>query len=539
MHLFYKTISITCLLFVLPLQVHAAANDPITRGDFLQLLVQELRVPVDASLTTTKFKRVPSSLIPIIETLHNRDALRVFNTTIAANRFITRIEAIRIVVELLRLQSTKQVHFRDVRRGTLEQQAVQVAIERGFMPPMRTGFFGADRLLTQEQATVLVLKASGRSVPVDPITNKPIGIDPTEARITIQAPIVINPSSYPLPKEQLQDIVWQLLQEDYLYADQLEETKAGYAAIEAVVSSANDPYTTFMRPQDAQKFQTQIAGEVTGIGAQVQEIDGFVTVVSPLPSSPAARAGIQPNDRIIAVDGTSITDLSFTEAVNKIRGPRGSTAEFTIQRNGLSFQLTIERDLVRIPDFETNFNGKIAIVTLMQFGQATNRDLTATMKELMAQNPTGLILDLRNNPGGLLEAAGIVVGEFVPKGTVYAKIKSKNGTIESVTTIEPTIPSTLKVVVLANGGSASSSEIVIGALRDLGRAKIVGTKTFGKGTVQQVIQFSDTSSLKFTVAEWLTPNGRKIDKVGIEPDYNVEFSQDRDEALLKAINLLQ
>lgn len=534
-----NALTIITVLCLFPLQTQAFSTQPISRGEFLRLLVSELNVPVDRSITTTDFIRVPRSYVPLVEALDNRKALAVFNDTIAVSRSITRVEASRVIVELLGLDSTKQIHYRDVKRGTLEQQAVQVVVERGFLPPLREGYFGADRLLTEEDAYLLVGKATGRYLPTDSSTNTPTISEPTEEKIYIQAPATVNSSNVTIPKEQLLDIVWQLLQEDYLYNDKLDETELGYRAIESLVDAADDPYTTFMRPQASDRFQTQIAGEITGIGAQVQDIDGYVTVVSPLPGSPAAQAGVQPADRILAVDGESLLELQFYDAVQKVRGPRGSTAVFTIQRNGAEIKLTIKRDLVRMPDFETSFNGNIAVVTLSQFGQATNRDLTEEMVNIVKQNPAGIIVDLRNNPGGLLDAAGIAVGQFVPKGTVYAQIKTKNSTQLNKTTIEQTVPNSIPVMILINAGSASSSEIVAGALRDLDRAILVGETTFGKGTVQQVVQFTDSSSLKFTVAEWLTPNGRKIEKVGIEPEYIVEFDQDRDNALLKALELLR
>lgn len=527
------------LLCLFPLQIQAIGSQPISRGEFLRLLVSELHVPVDRSVTTTDFVRVPRSYVPLVEALDERKALAVFKDTIAINRSVTRIEAARVLVELLGLNSSKQVRYRDVSQGTLEQRAVQVVVERGFLPPLREGYFGADRLLTEEDAYLLVGKATGRYLPTDTGSATPVISEPTEGKIYIQTPATIKASKVTTPKQQLQDIVWQLLQEGYLYEDRLDETELGYKAIEALVKAADDPYTTFLRPQDTDRFQTQIAGEITGIGAQVQDIDGYVTVVSPLPGSPAAQAGIRPNDRILAVDGESLLELQFYDAVQKVRGPRGSIAVFTVQRSGSEIEVSIKRDLVRVPDFETSFNGKIAIVTLSQFGQTTNRDLTKEMTEIIKANPTGIIVDLRNNPGGLLDAAGIAVGQFVPKGTVYAQIKTKDGLSTNKTTIEPTVPESVPLVVLINAGSASSSEIVAGALRDLNRAILVGETSFGKGTVQQVVQFTDSSSLKFTIAEWLTPNGRKIDQVGIEPEYQVEFDVDRDNALLKALDLLR
>ena len=176
---------------------------------------------------------------------------------------------------------------------------------------------------------------------------------------------------------------------------------------------------------------------------------------------------------------------------------------------------------------------------IMQFGESTDKKLRGEMEKLAAQKPKGVIVDLRNNPGGLEHAATSVVSNFLPKGSVVSIIKSKSSTEEHKTDQHPTFDPEVPLVLLINGGSASASEIVAGALQDTKRATLVGEKTFGKGTVQAVLQFNDQSSLKLTVAEWLTPNGRKIDKVGIEPDVKVPYSTDRDEQMLKALELLR
>jgi carboxyl-terminal processing protease len=288
----------------------------------------------------------------------------------------------------------------------------------------------------------------------------------------------------------------------------------------------------------AQDFKTRIDGEVTGIGAQVEDRDGVLTIVAPLKGSPADRANLKAGDQILEVNGESLKGLNLNEAVAKVRGPKGSEVALLIRRGGAEFKVSVVRDTVRIAEVTVSWHGKISIVEVAQFGKTTQNELRGLMTRVMDENPTGIVIDLRNNPGGLLDAAEIMVSNFLPKGSTVAQIKSRSKTFDRKTVNEPIVPDNVPLVVLVNGGSASASEIVAGALSDAGRAKIVGTKTFGKGTVQELLQFNDLSSLKITVAEWLTPSGRKIDGIGLTPDIIVQPS-DRDEQLRRALDLLR
>ena len=201
--------------------------------------------------------------------------------------------------------------------------------------------------------------------------------------------------------------------------------------------------------------------------------------------------------------------------------------------------VTVLRDTIKVPEIEISWQGETAIVKIYQFGKLTDTELRKHMADIQEQNPKGLVLDLRNNPGGLLHAAEIVLSNFLPKGTAYAQIMRKSGSQTSYTEDPPTINPDVPVVVLVNAGSASASEIVAGAMQDHNRGTVVGEKTFGKGTVQQVLQFMDESSLKMTVAEWLTPDGRKINEEGIEPDIFLQTLTERDEQMLKALDILR
>jgi len=342
-----------------------------------------------------------------------------------------------------------------------------------------------------------------------------------------------------LPDQDMLQAVWQLLNNQYLYNAKIDSKEAAYKAAEAMVESLKDPYTMFLRPAPAQEFKDQIGGQVTGIGAQVEYKDNVLTIVAPISGSPAEKAGLKPGDKILEADGLNITNIGFLESVSKVRGPKGTSVKLHIDRGGVEMDITVMRDTIKLPEIDVSFQGSVAVVRLSQFGETTDRELRGMLEDVSERKPTGLILDLRNNPGGLLHAADIVVSNFLPKGSTVAHIVSRSGDTPETTRDEPTIDADVPVVVLVNKGSASAAEITAGALQDAKRATVVGEQTFGKGTVQQILQFRDGSELKMTIAEWETPLRRKINGIGVKPDYIIPANDARDDQMAKALELLR
>jgi len=342
-----------------------------------------------------------------------------------------------------------------------------------------------------------------------------------------------------IPKQDILRSVWRIINSMYLREGNIDEEEAGYQAVEALVNSLKDPYTTFLRPIQTEEFSTNIEGEISGIGAQVEFIDGILTILAPLPDSPAEKAGLLPGDQVLQVDDVSLNGLGFMEAVNHVRGPQGSEAKLLIRRNGGEFTVMVKRDTIQVPEIKLEWVGDIPVVKLVQFGRTTEREFRELMQSIQVKGARGVVLDLRNNPGGLLHAAELVVSNFLPLGSKVATIASTGEKRDEITRDPPTIGENVRMAILINKGSASASEIVAGALQDHKRATLVGEQTFGKGTVQQLVDFTDGSSLKITIAEWTTPNGRKIEGTGITPDIVVESKDDRDEQLLKALELVR
>ena len=514
---------------IAPFPSAVLAESYMSRGNFIRDAVQILGISPDDDVETPT-ERIPPALLPYIGAALKRGALKIFGTSIEQDKTITRGEAAVILMELQNLSSKNVApgKFSDVSKDSPYSKAVQLAIDRQWLKAYRPKIFGVSRPLTTREANLLLKR----------VKNLPKPVQNSDGSYTQTIKINLRKTEKTLPKDAILNTIWQLLNDEYLYKDKINGEEAAYRAAEGIVQSLGDPYTVFMRPATNQNFITQIQGEVTGIGAQVEQKDGVLIIVTPLKGSPAEKAGLLPGDEIIAVDGTSLAGLSFQDAVNKVRGPKGSTVKLKIRRNGGELEISVQRDVVKVPEIEISFQGTIAVVKLHQFGQITDRDLRSLMSDVQKKNPTGVILDLRNNPGGLLHAADIVVSNFLPAGSPVASIVASEKTTTETTAEAPTILPSVPVVVLVNKGSASASEIVAGALQDAKRAKIVGETTFGKGTVQQVLQFTDGSSLKMTIAEWKTPLGRKIDGVGVTPDI-VLAPGDRDEQMLKALEMLR
>lgn len=363
---------------------------------------------------------------------------------------------------------------------------------------------------------------------------------------TLQAAIArLSPAPKGADFGQLVD-VWDRVHSNYVNAN-IDDRALLQGALAGLVSGLGDPYSTFMSADSAKKFEDEISGTFEGVGMQVGYKDNKITVIAPLPDSPAEKAGLLPGDAIMSVDGTDVGSLNLDQVIDKIRGKQGTTVTLIIQRGTepqtKSFAVvrqTISVDSVTAKVVE-HHGKRIAEAVISSFNRDTGRELRAKLKAIDAGSLDGILLDLRNNPGGYLDQAVDVASVFMPDGEVVAEV-DRNGEKKSFNVNGNAFLADKKVIVLVNGGSASASEIVAGALQDSGRGKIVGTQTFGKGTVQDYQTLSDGSSLKLTIAKWLTPKGRSISEHGVTPDTVVEMPKDEkdtsDPQRAQGLNLL-
>lgn len=316
-------------------------------------------------------------------------------------------------------------------------------------------------------------------------------------------------------------------------------------AISGMVSSLGDPYTVYFSEDDNKRFKEDISGEFGGIGVEIVQKNNLPTVVAPLPDSPAEKTGLKANDIIAEVDGTKTTDMSFNETIDKIRGEKGTKVKLKVVREGASDPLSFEvqRDTITVKSVQwdlKNVDGKkFEYVKIRQFGDDTDQLFGEAVSDIQKNKPDGVVVDLRNNPGGYLESA-IDLSSYFVDGVVVSE-KGKDGKSKEYKATHSASLKNYKLTVLVNGGSASASEIFSGAMQDRGAGKLIGEKTFGKGSVQELVEMSDGSAVKVTVANWYTPNGRQITGQGIEPDVKVtddEKTKD-DEQLNRAYDYLK
>ncbi|MBI2453639.1 S-layer homology domain-containing protein [Candidatus Peregrinibacteria bacterium] len=331
------------------------------------------------------------------------------------------------------------------------------------------------------------------------------------------------------PKYDILAQTWNRVKKSYLHKEDLKADQLIYGSIEGLVKELGDKYSTFERPGDNALLDS-LSGQVEGIGAVIQKKEEDIVVVTPIVDSPAEKAGLLPNDIIIKVDEVTVKGMKLTEVVARIKGKKGTTVKIEVRRSGKALTFEIVRDIVRIASvISRRTEDNIAIIGLSDFGKNTVEELQKAADEMKQNQPAGIILDLRNNPGGFLDKSIEVAGFFVKNGDSVARVKYPDHEEVFFSTGTGELAA-YPLIILTNGGSASASEIVAGALQDSGIGKIVGEKTFGKGTVQEISDFIDGSSLKLTVAEWLTPKGRSIQKNGIVPDIEVKLTDEERKA---------
>ena len=319
---------------------------------------------------------------------------------------------------------------------------------------------------------------------------------------------------------------WQIIHTDYV--DQpVDNTKLLEGAITGMVQSLGDPHSEYMDPQVYKDATNELSGSFEGIGAYVDTSGTVLTITKPIPGSPAEKAGLLAGDQIIAVDGVDMTGVNPEQVRSKVIGPAGTTVHLTVHRPGQStpLQFDIVRAKINVPSVSGKIlNNGIAYIQITDFGETTTDELKTTLTTLLAQNPKGLILDLRDNPGGYLNTAVEVVSQFVDHGPVVYE-QSSDGSKKEYDAMSGGLATKIPMVVLINSNSASASEITAGALQDDGRAKLVGVVSYGKGSVQIRVPLSNNEgAVAITIAHWLTPKGTLIDKKGLTPDVYVPMT---------------
>lgn len=340
---------------------------------------------------------------------------------------------------------------------------------------------------------------------------------------------------------------WNAIEAKHIKRNSLDPQAMVYGAIRGLVRSLDDPYSAFLTPGEAKRFDEDITGSFDGIGVELSIKKGVITVISPLKDTPGQRAGIRAGDKIIKINETVTSDLSLDEAVNLIRGPKGTTVTLTIFReeSDKTSEISVIRDTITVPALNWEIKKPdIIYLQIFTFGEKTEQDLGSAIPQMLNQGGKKIIIDLRNNPGGLLESAVKIASFFLKNDTLVVSERLADGKIEDeFRTEHDGALKTMPLVILVNRGTASASEILAEALRVGRGAALVGETTFGKGSVQELLPLG-SSNLKLTVAEWLTPKGESINNNGLKPDISVniseeDFEQGRDPQLDKALEIIR
>ncbi len=361
-----------------------------------------------------------------------------------------------------------------------------------------------------------------------------------------------------VPENTSQDVdltpmwrAWSLLEENFVPATttkQVTKQDNVWGMIKGLTASYNDPYTVFFPPAESKMFEEDVKGTFGGIGVEIGIRDGILTVISPLKGNPGDKAGLMPKDLIVEINGESTRDMTIDDAVNKIRGDIGTKVVLKIARQGEDDFLTVPiiRGKIEIPTTDTELrNDGIYVISLYNFGGTAMREMRTAMRDFIESESDKLIIDLRGNPGGYLETAVDIASWFLPIGKTivtedYGPNKEKNVHHSKGYNV---VGDNVKIAILINGGSASAAEILAGALNEQIGAVLIGTKTFGKGSVQELVDVTDNTTMKITIARWLTPNGKSISGNGLTPDIEVKITledikNDKDPQLDSAVKYL-
>lgn len=341
---------------------------------------------------------------------------------------------------------------------------------------------------------------------------------------------------------------WQKLKENFVSPGDLDEKEMVYGATAGMIEAAGDPYTVFFDPEETRKFLEDVSGEFEGVGMEIGIKDKQLQVVSPIKGTPADRAGLRPGDRIIKIGETVTADLAVEKAVSLIRGPQGTEVTLTVMREDWeeTRDITIKRETIRIPSMEWEIkNDDVAYVKIYQFSETLSQDFRKAAAEIINSKATKMIIDLRGNPGGYLEVSQEIAGWFLERDKTVVVEDFGQNEEDVVYKAKGTARfADYPIVILVNQGTASASEILAAALRDNRGIKLIGETSYGKGSVQKLEQLADGSSLKVTVAKWLTPDGDQISEKGLEPDIKIEmteedYEKERDPQLDKALEVVK
>jgi carboxyl-terminal processing protease len=463
------------------------------------------------------------------------------------NRQLMRYEALKMILDiegvpiLKVLRDEDRTHeFRDVRKDSEMEFIMMTSVNRDIVRPASARISGAKKIMLRGEF-LNALFFSSLVMHADFFFEKPEMYIPVDGFEDVPYVDVFVQPMGDIPRYDVFLTMWEILSNNHLYSDKFDAEKAMDLVLGALPEVLDDPYTSYLDYDENESFQDSIRGDFEGIGAYISKDGDDLIIVSPIKKTPADKAGLKAGDIVLKIDGEETADLTLQESVKLIKGPRDTKVTLTIKREHRVFPVTIVRARVEIPavEYEVRDNN-VLYINIYQFSDKTEEEFKKAVDATKSHSISAVVIDLRNNPGGLLHVVENLCGYFVPKDKTIVQVSYRNIRQEILSQGDASLTS-YPIAILINKGSASASEILAGAVQDYGMGKIVGVTSFGKGTVQEILPFFDGSSFRYTVAEWLTPNGHSIQDNGITPDIEAEdFPETEflDEAYERAVDEL-
>lgn len=524
------------------------AEAPAARAEFYKMALESTGAKIEKSDTLIQFKDVPQSawFAPYIKKAVD---LNIISPSEIGQYFkpfeqISKAEALKILLLANKITIPAGVKKQDVKFNDVN---VNSWIARYAAAAKNYGLFKNETLLKpnkkllRSEAAYLIYEFinKGNIIPTTPEITIQIFTEPSSPSSSIAntetGKAFINSKKFQILLDVLEKI-----NEKYIDKDKIDLNAFTYGAIKGMVDKLDDQYSVFQEPVKATSFTKSLTGEFDGIGISIEMVNGKVVIITPIKGTPAKAAGIKPGDIISKVDDKSIEKKTLDDVVNMIQGQAGTTVKLTIIRNGDTLDFSIKRAHIKITSvsYEIKANN-IAYIEIINFTNNTPQEFQEAIDKALKENPRGFIIDVRNNPGGFLNAAIAVLKHFIPKGKLLMTMEFGTGNATPYISTGPGKLSEYPVYVLINKGSASASEIMAAAIREHGVGKLIGKPTFGKGSVQELINYNDGSILRLSIAKWLTPNGNFITPENpLKPDYDVENQTNFDTQLIKAMDLL-
>lgn len=512
---------------------------PVTNAEFYKLLLGSAGFqPYSTFINDTPCLNINGDewFVPYVEKALELNLINCneYNPYFDSESHITRLEGLKKIFYIYELEyadiAESTFGYKDINSSVPYAGLVQTAYNMQLFSDYKTGYLHPNDLLTRGEAVHILLNVH-KNIEYLP----DIGIIYFEQYYSD----IENQETYSIFLD-----VWNKITTEYISKDEIDKNSLIYGAIDGMVAKLGDPHSVYFEPNDSISYQESLDGSFEGIGIYLNEENGDLVIVTPLKGSPAEKADIKPGDIILEIDNVSIEQMNLTEVVAMLRGPAGSSVKLKLKRDNYIFEVSVIRSQIEVPYVEGELKNGIGIIHYYQFTGNSHEQFVSELKKLTDQNPKALILDLRNNPGGYLSSAQDLVSHFLPEKTVFAHLIFADGSKEADKSYGPGELNKYQTVVLINEGTASASEIAALALKDVNKSKIVGSVTYGKGKIQEIVTYYDNSALKLSIAKWTSPTGTYIDGTGITPDYAVQISDadianNFDRQLEKAMELLK